>query len=332
MEVISSKAKALWNVQEENIWPSVISDSLVDESVPFGSLQFCLKSRDVLGSIPEVYDKLKKEAEKMVVPIARTVSEDVLNYLIPYAIEPVLRRFRDTEEIPTIEKLENALTIELNRDVHKDNIRKLADNAAKSKAMSNKEGFQKVITEFLEKLYDREAGDASWNWSTNIDLETVSDGSFTKAICQAVAKAMEDSVLEIVVGLMLVLTAILWVTVGFALEIVDGAKELWRKATWTEDQWAQWEREQEQKKLQAEQEKKQKELEERQKVRKPSERKKIYKKVIENQDTQSDLRYAVEKKVSEQLEGKCNENGFGVPEAYLEQLRVDICNAVYTGL
>ena len=73
------------------------------------------------------------------------------------------------------------------------------------------------------------------------------------------------------------------------------------------------------------------EVQERKKERSKRERTKIYNKVME-EETKKSFQETVQRKVVNALENACNANGFGVPDAYLEQLTKDICNAVYTGL
>lgn len=331
MKTIHNTVSNLWHVAESHIWPSVIQDQLIDESVPFGSILFYLKAQEVLNETPKIYQQLMDESRKLISPMSDAISKDLMDYLMPSAIEPVLREFRDANEKRSCAQLDVAIHQEFDNQTHRNKMEMLSADAAKDVAKQNKGTFHKLITEFLEDLYGRNAGDAAWNWGTAIQPNV----NISNILVNAVQDAISESTLAIIGTVVLVIAAALFsvyaIILGIAWVVGESVVDWYIDTYFTDEQKQNRLYKQQRKQEAAARKREERELQELQKPRNWFDRRKIYKKVT-GDETKQELENEIRSKVSEQLQVEYDKNGFGIPKAYIEQLTDDICKAVYTGL
>jgi len=321
MKTIHNTVSDLWHVAESHIWPSVIQDQLIDESVPFGSLLFYLKAQEVLNETPNIYQQLMDESRKLISPMSDAISKDLMEYLMSCVIEPVLREFRDAGEKRSCNQLITAIETEIQNPAHEKVIQTRSSAVSKNVALQKKADFQNLIGDFLKKLYGRNANDAAWSWGASVDPNVDASDILVKAVQEAVSDSILANITAFVLVVVLVLAPWLFLALGVVLVTVEAAVEWYVDKYYTDAQKEQRRRKQEEK-----------ECHEREKPRNRSERKKIYNKMVTSDEVKQELENKIADKIKEQLNTECDKNGFGIPKAYIEQLTDDICKAVYTGL
>ena len=323
MEVIRSQAKHLWETQSDHIWPDVIQDQLIDESVPVGSLLFYQKGMQIIGSIPTVQEKLCRECANMVEPLAEEIAKDLVDYLMPDVVLPVFREFRDSIVDRSYQYLEKQLENAFEEAVHQERIRKLTSDAVKRVMEKRKERFHKIIADYLNDLYDYRPGATVWNTDLQVELTDM-----TKGVMEAVQQYLSSELLEWATTMLIVVLMPAILVAAGAYFIVGGVYNAIADAFRSEEQ----KRQHELKLKRKEEERKKKEEEDKrkayEKTQSARERAKMYKSACK-EETKQEIKKQMIAKIREQLNAECEENAFGVPEAYLNKLAESIGNAVY---
>lgn len=319
MEVIRSQAKHLWQTQSDHIWPDVIQDQLIDESVPVGSLLFYQKGMQIIGSIPAVQEKLCKECADMVEPMAEEITKDLVDYLMPNVILPVFRKFRDSNVDQSCQQLEKQLKNAFEEAVHQKKIRELTSGAVKRVTEKRKERFQKIIADYLNDLYGYRPGAAVWNTELQVELTDVT-ADVMKSVQQYLSSELLDMALEAIIIVLLPVIVVGAIVYGIWEAITD-----WFR---TDEQKQKRKLEQERKEQVQQKAKEENVRKEYVRPQSARERKKIYKSACK-EETKQKIKEQMTARIEEQLNAECEKNAFGVSEAYLSKLAESIGNAVY---
>lgn len=319
MEVIRSQAKHLWQTQSDHIWPDVIQDQLIDESVPVGSLLFYQKGMQIIGSIPAVQEKLCKECADMVEPMAEEITKDLVDYLMPNVILPVFRKFRDSNVDQSCQYLEKQLKNAFEEAVHQKKIRELTSGAVKRVTEKRKERFQEIIADYLNDLYGYRPGAAVWNTDLQVELTDVT-ADVMKSVQQYLSSELLDMALEAIIIVLLPVIVVGAIVYGIWEAITD-----WFR---TDEQKQKRKLEQERKEQVQQKAKEENARKEYVRPQSARERKKIYKSACK-EETKQKIKMQMTARIEEQLNAECEKNAFGVSEAYLSKLAESIGNAVY---
>lgn len=322
MEAIRKQAEDLWGVSRDDIWPNMITDEMIDEAVPFGSLQFYLKAKDTMTQIPDVYNALVRESENLISPLGDQISQNVVSCVFSEIIEPVVKKFRDANQDLSIADLENSLNQEFNNEQHKDRLKEKSDKAISEVLTKKQPDFQKIITEFLKSLFGLEADHVHKTIELDPSIPPIDEDS---AISRAIQASLPDWAEILALILLPVLVPFLLI---YGLSQLVG--KIYRTIFYDEEQMAEYNEKQ---KKAAEESKKQREKEalaEQEKPRKKGERERIYKGVTKV-ETKEKLYSETRDKITQQLKLQCNKDQFGIPDSYMDKLSETICNAVYSG-